>query len=290
MKEITLLNHESFEIDLMQYDTNFQIQLVLTESLDNKIAKVEVETPMNSVLLCEADIDVYNQVVSFFIDSQITYKSGSYKAQIILYDADDTTKRVSYYPFVLKVEPSVKKEIETPYEMAVSEVTKLVKEGYKLAESWAHGATGVRAGEDTDNSKYYAEQSRGAYHKIEDTNEANLDKRLTALEKGTYADIVEIGTISHGFNDYPSLDAYMSSYGAGIGGAGEGPAGGTSLVHELIAWEHLDVGNTKITANKHVVYNENEVVMEVETINKISDRKYAVVFNGQRKNMLITLK
>lgn len=290
MYEITLMCHDAFEIPLMQYDTNYKVAITLIESLQDKIAQVEIETAIGGVLLSKADVDVSNQIVSFFVDSQITFKPGKYKAQINLYDSNDDSKRLGYYPFILNVEKSVKQKLETPYEMAVSEVTKLVNEGYKLAESWAHGATGVREGEDTDNSKYYAEQSKGAYHKIEDTNEANLDKRLTALEKGTYADVVEIGTINHGLNDYPSLDGYMASYGAGIGGAGEGPAGGTSLVHELISWEHLDFDKTKISANKHVMFNENDVVMEVETINKINSNQYAVVFKGQSKNMLITLR
>lgn len=51
----------------------------------------------------------------------------------------------------------------------------------KLSESHSHGGTGVRPGEDTDNSKYWSEQSRAEYERVK--NEAD--------RASMYADFVE---------------------------------------------------------------------------------------------------
>ncbi len=40
------------------------------------------------------------------------------------------------------------------------DIQKAIEKWYKLAESYAHGGTGERDGEETDNAKYYYEQSK----------------------------------------------------------------------------------------------------------------------------------
>ena len=51
----------------------------------------------------------------------------------------------------------------------------------KLSESWARGDTGARVGEDTDNSKYYSEQSKAEADRAK--SEAD---RAQAISGGNY--------------------------------------------------------------------------------------------------------
>lgn len=65
---------------------------------------------------------------------------------------------------------------------AIDEASK--SENYaKMSESWAIGNTGVRDGEDTDNSKYYSDQSRIYKEAIE--NASNYSKSYTVGGTGT---------------------------------------------------------------------------------------------------------
>lgn len=286
MYEITLMSHDAFEIPLMQYDTNYKVAVTTIESLQDKIAQVEIETAIGGVLLSKADVDASNQIVSFFVDSQITFKPGKYKAQINLYDSNDNSKRLGYYPFILNVEKSVKQNLETPYEMAVSEVTKLVDEGYKLAESWAHGNTGVRDGEDSDNAKYWYEKAKSAYTDISDTNAAKLSSRISALETGDTSAMVELCKINHGLNKYPTVDGYIGSYGAGLG---FGPCGGTDITHVNLQWVCNDRNNITIYVSRYSIKDDDGSTMTFKEVNKASDGHWVAVFNGSNKSMQITL-
>lgn len=54
---------------------------------------------------------------------------------------------------------------------AVQNFVKLAETHSKEAESWAHGQTGIREGEDTDNSKYYSEQAELAKEAAEEARD-----------------------------------------------------------------------------------------------------------------------
>lgn len=55
---------------------------------------------------------------------------------------------------------------------------------YKLSESYAHGGTGTREGEDTDNSKYYSEQSKMYSDAAENAIELSKPNFTVDLETG----------------------------------------------------------------------------------------------------------
>lgn len=71
----------------------------------------------------------------------------------------------------------------------------------KEAESWAHGGTGVRDGEDTDNSKYWSEQSKaesdaikGVAEEVEKKGNEAVDKINNALDVNAPKFIVDLET------------------------------------------------------------------------------------------------
>lgn len=315
MYRITLSSHEDFTIPLMQYDSNYEIRVGTVESLKYKTVKIEIQTAIGGVLQCPADI-IDDYIVRFWVDTQITWKSGSYKAQIVVYNTDDLTKVVSYYPFTLEVTPSVKTHYDDPYETAKQEVDQLVNEGYKIAESWAHGGTDTRDGEDTDNakywsqiseswaiggttlrsgentnnSKYYAEMAKGAYEDIADTKEAALSNRITALESGVDSDPVTIGTITHELDDYPTVDFYIGQYGAGLGGAGETPAGGTAMTHVNSMLTQDDKNNITISVSSKVLKDADSVALTPSEINQVNDHVWAVTFKNSDYNGMVVLR
>ena len=290
MFQITLQNHEEASIPMMQGDTDYQIEVTTHESLTEKMATVDIETMSGNVLQIDASkvtIDELNNTITFTVDTQTTGLAGQYKAQISVYKKSEPTKLVSYYPLTLNVSSAVK-PITSPYETAVSQVKELVDEGYKLAESWAHGSTGVRDGEDTDNAKYYAEQAKTAYEDIADTNEAKLSNRISAIESGYTINQISLGTINHNLNKYPRLDGYNGTYGAGISAGAN--AGGSDVQHVTLYWICTDKNNLTVYCDKHVIYDENGTQLTVDAINKVNDYHYTVTFkNGASKSIQIIL-
>lgn len=290
MYKITLSNHETTVIPMMQGDTDYQIEIMLVESLSGKFATVDVETISGNVLQIEKDkvsVDTTNNTVTFTVDAQTTALSGQYKAQLTIYKTAEPTKIVNYYPLVLNVESAVK-PITSPYETAVATVQELVDEGYKLAESWAHGNTGVRDGEDTDNSKYYANLAKSAYQDIADTNEAQLSNRISAIESGYTINQIKLGEINHGLGRYPRIDGYLGDYGAGINTSCV--AGGSTNSHVNLYWICDDLDNITIYTDKHVLYDDDGATMDVDEIHKVNDSHYTVTFkNGAVKNINIIL-
>ena len=287
MLQISLSSHEEFSVKLMQYDTDYVVEVTTVESLTNKEATVDIETPNGNVLHCtDVTVDAISQTITFKVDTQITFKDGDYRAQISIYNSTDPTKMVSYYPFVLHVDKSVHERVNDPYETAVTEVKTLVSQGYKLAESWAHGNTGVRDGEDSDNSKYWCEKAKSAYEDIADTNESKLSSRISALETGDTSAMTELCTINHKLNKYPTVDGYIGSYGAGLG---FGPCGGTEITHVNLQWMCTDRNNVKIYVSRYAIKDDDGSTMTFKEVNQASDGHWVVVFNGSNKSMQITL-
>lgn len=290
MYKITLANHEEATIPMMQGDTDYVIEVTTYESLKYLMATVDVNTISGNTLKIPHDkvtIDEENNTIKFTVDTQTTALAGDYKAQITTYKKSDPDKMVSYYPLTLHVSSSVK-PIQNPYETSVSEVKELVNEGYKEAESYAHGGTGTRAGEDTDNAKYYSNLAKTAYQDISDTNEAVLSNRISALETGYTLNQILLGTIKHGLGRYPCINGFKGKYGAGI--IVGGPAGGSEITHVNIHYICKDLDNITLYADKHTLYDDNGATMEPDAINKVDDNHYTVTFkNGAIYSLQIIL-
>ena len=90
-----------------------------------------------------------------------------------------------------------------------------------LSESYAHGGTGTRDGEDTDNAKYWAEQAKA----VSDVDVATEDKAGIVKPDGKTITVDEDGTI-HGANTYKLPPATTETLG------GVKPDGDTIKVDE----------------------------------------------------------
>ena len=71
----------------------------------------------------------------------------------------------------------------TALEKAEAEYTEVMK----TSKSWAVGGTGIRDGEDTDNSKYYCEQSLASANNANESEANALESALTAASAGSAA-------------------------------------------------------------------------------------------------------
>lgn len=106
-----------------------------------------------------------------------------------------------------------------------------------------------------------------------------LTLRIQALEEKVPD--TTLTTITHGMDDYVHAECYHYTYGAGVGGAGEGPAGGTEMVE--IPSETTCVDRSQITI-------KTPAIGTVESVNKINDYMYAVTFTDQTDCMGIILR
>lgn len=77
-------------------------------------------------------------------------------------------------------------------------IQKAIETWYKLAESYAHGGTGAREGEDTDNAKYYADQAKISADNAEAVSGVGImtvDKAGIGKPDGTTITADEDGTL-----------------------------------------------------------------------------------------------
>ncbi len=64
------------------------------------------------------------------------------------------------------------------------DIQKAIEKWYKLAESYTHGGTGERDGEETDNAKYYYEQSKMYSDAAENAIDLSRPNFFVDLETG----------------------------------------------------------------------------------------------------------
>ncbi|WP_373845049.1 hypothetical protein [Clostridium sp.] len=112
---------------------------------------------------------------------------------------------------------------------------------------------------------------------------STLGKRLDSIEGETLV-TEELITIPHNFNSYPSVRCIYTNYGAGVGGAGETPAGGTESYLVNVKVCYLDTNSIKI-------YVPKSYKVKSPVLNKINDTKYILASEDvtEPKSMLINL-
>lgn len=111
---------------------------------------------------------------------------------------------------------------------------------------------------------------------------SQLSARITAIENDRDTS-VQVSTINHNNGEYHHVDLYEVSYGWGIGGAGEGPAGGGSLI--------------SVPRFVYEMPNENTLKIKtkagygtVEGTYKIDDTHYVIVFTNRTTSLLVVLR
>ncbi len=135
--------------------------------LDSSIEiQVKVLTPDNRALLEHSATIQNDGSILLELTENMLYYPGKATVELIFYDFEHK-KRLSPMKFDLLIDSSAYPDdrvlssdefnaLTDLLEKATADYTYVIKE----AESWAHGNTGIREDEDTDNSKYWCEQSK----------------------------------------------------------------------------------------------------------------------------------
>lgn len=97
-----------------------------------------------------------------------------------------------------------------------------------------------------------------------------LNQRLAPLEPNT-----NFVTLDHSLDTFPQIMLTKYQYGAGIGGAGKGPAGGTNAVQVSARAEYLNRDSLIVYTTENIAKPET-----TKEIHKISDYEYIVTYDG----------
>ena len=108
---------------------------------------------------------------------------------------------------------------------------------------------------------------------------AVLSERLRVLEEEVPSEL--LGNVEHSLNRHPNCQLFEYNYGAGVQGAGIGPAGGETLISIPTHFEMDYVGHIRIKTK--VGYGV------VEGIYKINRNAYAVVFTNKLISVIMML-
>lgn len=92
---------------------------------------------------------------------------------------------------------------------------------------------------------------------------------------------VQVADINHNLDAYVHCDLFETTYACGVQGAGEGPAGGGSLVSSSVEYEMFDRNNIKIKAV--------EGLGDVSAVTKLDENVYTVLFTNKIKSLIAML-
>lgn len=169
MYKLNLYDKESFVIECMQYDSNFYVSCATNEDLTDKTVSVEIQTARGNVLLANATV-LSDHSFRFLLDLNVTYKAGSYKAEVVVYDSEiqNDANRVAYYPITIVVNPSVKDNTSDPYETAISNAKKVSEEAGTTLEHVQETLTAVNDSNEavnvaTEECKTETQKAQEAY-------------------------------------------------------------------------------------------------------------------------------
>jgi hypothetical protein len=93
----------------------------------------------------------------------------------------------------------------------------------------------------------------------------------------------ELLSINHGLNGYPIVKMTYTEYGAGVGGAGDFPAGADSDCN-LMQNKAIYTDNNNMT-----IFVPQNYYIALPSINKINNYKYVVTFTNSTRSILIEL-
>jgi hypothetical protein len=189
-----------------------EMQLKLIETRPDGANGV-LATPKFGVEVSESNTDDESATQSTTytaLESAIAKANSVYESRLIRIELDSDCMFRAYYADGTMYESDVLKEL-------------FLKGDVLLSQSFAKGGTGIRAGEDTDNSMYYSNVSKGA---SEDTKKINDDSKkiLEEVRKHglytTFSVDFETGTVEYVSPSYTfkinsnngQLDAFGEAY------------------------------------------------------------------------------
>lgn len=108
----------------------------------------------------------------------------------------------------------------------------------------------------------------------------SLQNQLNELQAQQPVDLV--AEIQHNRDAYIHCDLFETTYACGVQGAGEGPAGGASLISSQVEYEMPDRNNIKVKAKAGLG--------TLDMVAKLSDDMYSVVFENKVKSLVVVLK
>ncbi|WP_459480251.1 phage tail-collar fiber domain-containing protein [Clostridium saccharoperbutylacetonicum] len=122
-----------------------------------------------------------------------------------------------------------------------------------------------------------------------DSVKLQIDKTLIFVTKSEFDQIndeifpnSEVITINHGLDNYPNVRIIATNYGAGIGGAGKTPAGGTESYSVQSKVCFLDRDNIRI-------YIPKKYFLSSGKLEKINSNRYIITFDNSIMSLLIDL-
>jgi hypothetical protein len=94
----------------------------------------------------------------------------------------------------------------------------------------------------------------------------------------------ELVAINHKLDDYPMVQLRYVDYGAGIGGAGETPCGGTNSIYNDSKFrvEYNDMNNLTL-------YTSADISLTKPTIQSIDNNKYIITDSVSKTSILVRL-
>ena len=123
---------------------------------------------------CKASGELYSlectwedNIVSVTVTSDMTDAAGTTLCELSLQETPDNVLGTSNFIIVVEKSPFVKAHVSTSTFAQITEALSSVQRYYSLSKSWAVGDTGIREGEDTNNSEFWCQQARIASYGAE---------------------------------------------------------------------------------------------------------------------------
>lgn len=159
-------------LQCQQFDMDKHFSFATDDDLSGKSAYIEVETLKGSCIETEAKI-TSNHIITIYIDPNITWKKGSYKFNVVVYDKDKTN-RASYPTMTLRVNESANPNADAEGITAIETTINNLKDS--VADIINQCKQTIKSSEAATNN------SQVLYDKLKDLTVADFELRIQNCE------------------------------------------------------------------------------------------------------------
>ena len=223
LTEVQSVNEELCSVPVDNGTETVRITLKNLEASATASAEAYAQQASNSANNAQS----YSNSASTFASNASTYASNASDSAAI---AESASSSASSYADVASASASNASTSATQAANTATSVSQQVASATnsaKIAESWAHGGTGARAGEDTNNAEYWARMAEAMHDGVASFNGR---QGIVNPASGDYSASMILRGSSTVDDDLTSLEEDMSDAKSDIAGKEDAP---TTLVANL---------------------------------------------------------
>lgn len=235
--------------------------------------------------------DLYNQFTAYFTEFKQTHEADFDK-----WSAEQKEAFLTYVAYQKGLYDKYIAELQADYDTWTQEkktewaqwvtdqeedFTKWVTNEKVVYDTWTEAQRQAYTGWYNIHTELWEQQFNDWFDSIKDKLSSDIAGSLQNQidELDSKQPKVQVADIEHNLDVYVHCDLFETTYACGVQGAGEGPAGGGSLISSPVEYEMADRNHIKVKAI--------DGLGDVSAVTKLDENIYTVLFTDRIKSLIV---